>query len=138
MGTGTLRRAVAIPVVLAAAFLFTGCASQGTLSGPPAGEGDSIHHNGVEKLLPEPLGNVAFEDDPAIFLLGWLGMIAGGIAGGWLFVLAVRNGSGSGNGGGDAALYALILAVALGAVAGGLILTLPVRGLEALWEWIFD
>ena len=137
MGTGILRRVMPILVVIAVALILIWCASTGSSSDPPAGEGTSIHHNALEKLLPEPVGKVSFGDDPAVFLLGWLGMIAGGIAGGWLFVEAVRNGNGNSGGGGDAELYAILLAVAAGAVVGGLLLALPVRGIEELWEWIF-
>ena len=67
--------------------------------------------------------------------MGWIGMLAGAGLGGYGIYRALRDGSGGGSG--DAAGAALVLGSILGAVVGGILLSLPARGLEALYHWIF-
>ena len=137
MGTGPLssrvRRSVAS--VLVASLLATGCVSAQDPGDPPDG-GAVTETGGVfGRLLPKPLGTVTCEEEPLIFALGWTGMVAGGIAGGTVVVVLLVRGDATGSG--EAFFPAVVVGALAGAVVGGVVLTLPVRGIEALWEMLF-
>ena len=118
-------------LLLAGVFLLPSCASTSTGEG---GEGVTVSRgSALGDLLPEPFGRVRFDEDPALFAAGWLGMIAGAVAAGWGFSLAVRDGSGNG----EAIFYGGLLVVALGAFIGGLLFALPVKGIQEFFKWRF-
>ncbi len=125
-GTRILRGTMAL---LLPALLAAGCVTAQDRDAPPAEVGEKSGF--VGSLLPKPVGRVTFEKEPLVFVVGWTGMVAGGVAGGAAFVIAFVRSDG---GGGDALVPAMVICVAGGAVVGGILFTLPVRGLEALWD----
>lgn len=137
MGAGStsarFRRCASIAIVLS--LLAAGCVT-GRSGDPPPGDEAVVEEGGMfGRLLPKPLGSVTHEDEPLVYALGWTGMIAGGLAGGTVVAVLVFRGEASGSG---EALFAAVFAGGLvGAVVGGMVMTLPARGIEALWEMIF-
>lgn len=127
-------RRLLLPVLLLPFLLLGGCASAPRADDAGTGEEAVVSARGFfSTLLPRPLGTVTAEGDPVVFTLGWLGMIGGGILGGVAGVLVILRYPGPG----EAAWGVMAVFVTGGAVVGGTLLTLPVRGLEELWRWLF-
>lgn len=136
MGSRLLRAWGFAAAAVLPAILGTGCSTTDPDravpgAAPAAPRGSEARHLDLRKLLPAPLGSVTFRDDPVVFVLGWTGMIAGGVVGG-AFML---DHSGNADSGGNDDL--VVVGAVFGAVVGGCLLTAPVKGLEELWHWIF-
>ncbi|MCK6480908.1 MAG: hypothetical protein L6R43_12435 [Planctomycetes bacterium] len=123
------RVGLLVPMLLVLPLLAS-CASA------PAGESGagSSTSRFLDDLLPEPLGEVSIGENPPLFLAGWLGMIAGAAAGGWLGVEALLEAE---TADGQAMMAVLGVCVIGGALVGGVAAALPVKGIEEFLRWLF-
>lgn len=123
-----MRRCLCLLLLL---FIAAGCAAPRDEDGTPRYDSNGP----FGPLLPRPLGRNTWEREPAATAAGWVGMVAGGAFGGVaLFAVTFVHNPG---GAVEAALPVFAIGAIGGAVAGGIVLTLPVRGIEALWDLFF-